>query len=101
MRFGRLIADTRKSKGISQKDLAEKILKEDGTPISAQYLNDIEHERRNPPPPALLDQFAEILHLDGDLLYALAGQLPGDIDVDKQKPEALAEAMKAFRRELT
>ena len=43
MTFGRAIATARKEKGLSQKDLAALILKEDGTAISPQYLNDIEH----------------------------------------------------------
>ena len=47
--FGRIIAEARKGLGISQKDLAAKTRKEDGTPISPQYLNDIEHDRRDPP----------------------------------------------------
>ena len=100
MRFGRLIADKRKLLGISQKELADKLKKEDGTPISPQYLNDIEHERRNPPPPFLLDQLAKVLDFDPDVLYALAGQLPSGIDVDEHEPEQLAKAMKAFRTSL-
>ncbi len=100
VRFGRFIADKRKSLGISQKELADEIKKEDGVPISAQYLNDIEHERRNPPPPPLLDQIAEVLKLDRDSLYALAGQIPSDIDPNEHEPERLAQAMKAFRRSL-
>ncbi|MCB1783974.1 MAG: helix-turn-helix transcriptional regulator [Alphaproteobacteria bacterium] len=46
--FGGLISETRKGKGISQKELAAKILKEDGEAIAPQYLNDIEHGRRTP-----------------------------------------------------
>jgi len=44
---------------MSQKELAGKIKKEDGLPISAQYLNDIEHDRRNPPSEFLIAQIAE------------------------------------------
>jgi transcriptional regulator with XRE-family HTH domain len=47
--FGTLISEARRSKGLSQKDLAAKVKKEDGQAISPQYLNDIEHDRRNPP----------------------------------------------------
>jgi transcriptional regulator with XRE-family HTH domain len=102
LRFGELIADKRKRLGISQKELAQRIKKEDGQPISAQYLNDIEHERRNPPPAPLLDQFAKLLDLDPDLLYvyALADQLPAEIKVDEHEPEKLTKAMKAFRQTL-
>ena len=39
--FGELISEGRKKKGLSQKELAAKVLKEDGSAISPQYLNDI------------------------------------------------------------
>ena len=47
--FGKSIALGRKSKFLSQKELAARIRKQDGEPISTQYLNDIERGRRNPP----------------------------------------------------
>ncbi|HYW46720.1 MAG TPA: helix-turn-helix transcriptional regulator [Bryobacteraceae bacterium] len=57
--FGTIIAEARRAVGMSQKELAGKIKKEDGLPISAQYLNDIEHDRRNPPSEFLIAQIAE------------------------------------------
>ena len=59
--FGQYIADARKRAGLSQKDLAAKLQKEDGDSISPQYLNDIEHDRRNAPSEHLLDQLADLL----------------------------------------
>ena len=45
MTFGRAIVAARKAKGLSQKDLAALIHKEeDEGSISPQYLNDIEHD---------------------------------------------------------
>ena len=41
-----------------QKQLAALIKKDDGRPISPQYLNDLEHDRRHPPSEVLLSQFA-------------------------------------------
>ena len=49
MTFGEAITRARKDKKLSQKQVAAGTLKEDGQAISAQYLNDIEHDRRNPP----------------------------------------------------
>ena len=66
--FGQVIASVRKDLGISQRELALKVLKEDGLPISPQYLNDIERDRRNPPGDSLLDQLAGELNLDKDYL---------------------------------
>ncbi len=70
--FGRVVANTRKEKGLSQKELAARIKREDGAPISSQYLNDIEHDRRRPPSDQLVKQFAEVLDIDLDSLYYLA-----------------------------
>lgn len=63
MTFGEAIARTRKQAGLSQKDLAAKIRKEDGFSISPQYLNDIERGQRNAPASPLLKQFAQVLSL--------------------------------------
>ena len=57
----------------------DKIKKEDGQPISAQYLNDIEHDRRNPPSEFLIAQFATVLKLDKDVLILAAGMIPQDL----------------------
>ena len=54
MTFGQAISEACKDKGTSQRELVLKIVKEDGAPISPQYLNDIERDRRNPPGDHLL-----------------------------------------------
>lgn len=103
--FGSLIASARKEQKLSQKELAEKILKEDGQPITPQYLNDIEHNRRSPSSDYLVRQFAKVLkHPDVtvDLLTALAGVL-ADEDrklVQKADPKKVEEAFHAFRTTL-
>ncbi len=74
--FRRVVANTRKEKGLSQKELAARIKREDGAPISSQYLNDIEHDRRSPSSDQLVKQFAEVLDIDLDYLYYLAPPLP-------------------------
>ena len=84
---------------MSQKVLAEKVKKEDGQPISAQYLNDIEHDRRNPPSEFLIAQIAQILNLDKDVLCLVAGTIPQDLKkMATTQPEKMEEAFKAFRR---
>jgi transcriptional regulator with XRE-family HTH domain len=100
MSFGRTIAAERKKRGLSQKDLAARIVKEDETPISPQYLNDIERDRRNPPSEDLIAQLAEALDLNADYLFYLAGQIPPE-DRDGSRPrEAVEAAFVAFRKEL-
>ena len=86
--------------GISQRELALKVLKDDGAPISPQYLNDIERDRRNPPGDHLLEQFARELKLDKDYLYFLAGKFPSDVRGGASSPKQVRQAFKAFRRTL-
>src|SRR3546814_20099471 len=78
--FGRQISKARKAKALSQKELAAKIMKEeDGTAISPQYLNDIEHDRRSPTSDHLIRQFAEVLNIDEGVLFLLAGTISDDL----------------------
>ena len=100
MMFGQVIATARKDLGISQRELALKVVKEDGAPISPQYLNDIERDRRNPPGDHLLEQFARELRLDKDYLYFLAGKVPSDVRSGTSSPKQVVAAFRAFRRTL-
>jgi transcriptional regulator with XRE-family HTH domain len=100
MSFGEVIAAARKKLGISQKMLAERIKKEDGTPISPQYLNDIERDRRNPPSEYLIGEFAKELDLSKDYLLLAAGTLPGDLTarLSDSDPATIERAFRAFRK---
>lgn len=89
--------------GLSQKDLAARIKKEDGMPISPQYLNDLERDRRNPPSAFLLQQFAQELHVTDEYLFFVAGQYPDDLRETQRhlhEPERVQAAFRAFRRAL-
>ena len=101
MTFGRTIATERKKRGLSQKDLATRIVKEDRTPISPQYLNDIERDRRNPPSEDLIAQLAEALDLNADYLFYLAGQIPPGYRDGHRPREQVEAAFVAFRKALT
>jgi transcriptional regulator with XRE-family HTH domain len=97
--FGTIISEARRALGMSQKDLAAKIKKEDGQAISAQYLNDIEHDRRNPPSEFLIAQFATVLKLDKDVLILAAGMIPQDLQkMAATQPDKVEQAFKAFRK---
>jgi transcriptional regulator with XRE-family HTH domain len=101
MTFGRAIATARKAKGLSQKDLAAKIRKEDGTTISPQYLNDIEHDRRSPTSDHLILQFAHVLERDAGYLFVLAGKIPEEIRRTNASEEEVSKIFANFRRELS
>lgn len=70
--FGDAINRARRVQRWSLRQLAERIKKEDGTPISPQYLNDIELNRRSPSL-HVLRELARELELDHDTLLHLAG----------------------------
>jgi len=101
MTFGSVIREARYRAGLSQKELAALIKKENGTPISPPYLNDLEHDRRNPPSEYLLTQFAQCLNLSTDYLCYVAGDLPGDLRDISQPPERVEAAVRAFREVLS
>lgn len=98
--FGGVLAAARKAAGLSQKQVADAVRKEDGTSISPQYLNDLEHDRRNPPSELLMGQLAQVLNLSLGYLNFLAGQLPEEFRGATASPEQVDRAFVAFRREI-
>lgn len=102
MSFGQVISEARKRKGISQKELAQIIKKEDGEPISPQYLNDIERDRRNPPSEFLIIQLARELDISKDYLLLTAGTLPSELTkrLSDSDPAAVEKAFQAFRKNI-
>jgi transcriptional regulator with XRE-family HTH domain len=100
MSLGETISDNRKKLGYTQKYLAQRIQKEVGTPITAQYLNDIEHDRRSPSSPVIIEQFAKELQLEPEVLYFQAGALPPDLQNRTAPNERVVAAFQAFRKQL-
>lgn len=100
MSFGETIRNRRKQLSISQKELAARIKKDDGTPISPQYLNDIEQSKRNPDSDSMIEQFATELDLKKEILYFWARKIPADMAKLSAPPEKIVRAYMAFRREL-
>lgn len=100
--FGEAVANARKALRLSQKELASRVLKEDGTPITPQYLNDIEHDRRSPTTDHMVGALAEALGQKPAYFFLLAGKVhPADVRrAAASKPEAVERAVLAFRREL-
>jgi transcriptional regulator with XRE-family HTH domain len=101
--FGAAIASARKSKGWSQKELAAKIIKEDGESITPQYLNDIEHDRRSPSSDHLVGEFARVLKIDAEALFAAIGMLAVNDRklVRRSTPDQVGAAFRAFRSKLS
>jgi len=97
--FGELIAEGRKGVKLTQRELSARIKMEDGRPISAPYLNDLEHNQRKPPRGHLIEQFARALKMEADLLYFAAGRMPSDIQSSSASEDEVIAAYRAFRRE--
>jgi transcriptional regulator with XRE-family HTH domain len=71
-RIGAVIKQARHARRLTLRQLADQVMKEDGTSISPQYLFDIEVHHRVPAP-HVLRELARVLELDYDSLLALAG----------------------------
>ncbi len=95
--FGDIVIEARKKQGLTQKHLASLLVKEDGRPISAQYLHDIEKGRRNPPSGPLMAQLARRLKLPADYLQFAAGQLPEDLRNRPYQPKDVQRGFDAMR----
>ena len=98
--FGELIAEGRKRARLTQRELAARIKVEDGRPISAPYLNDLEHNLRKPPRGHLIEQFARHLDIEADVLYFAAGRVPNDIRPESASEDQVMAAYRAFRMKL-
>jgi transcriptional regulator with XRE-family HTH domain len=96
--LGRAIAEARKKAGLSQKQLAENIRREEGGSISPQYLNDIEHDRRTPSSDHMIGEFARILAINENYLYYLANRVPAEVRQAGLTEPQVERWMTAFRR---
>lgn len=98
--FGECITRHRKNLGFTQKEVAARIMQDDGKALSVQYLNDIEHGRRGAPPDYVIKQLARVLRLELDVVYFRAGRIPYDIRSRSISDDRAAAAFQAFRRTL-
>jgi transcriptional regulator with XRE-family HTH domain len=80
--FGSTISQARKRALLSQRELAACVTKDDGKPISPQYLNDFERDRRTPPSDRLIQQLAQALGISEYVLYHRAYHRAGGVPRD-------------------
>jgi hypothetical protein len=96
-RLGAVVKHARHARRLTLRRLADQVTKADGTPISPQYLFDIEVHHRVPAP-HVLQGLAQVLELDYDTLLALAGA--ADVVVREYlhtHPEAGSAVIRLFR----
>ena len=97
--FGQVITEARKKAGLTQKEVAERLRREDGRKVLPPYLNDLEHDRRYPPENAVIDQLSKILGVSADVLYFHANRLSDDLNSAADGTD-VQSAFRAFRRAL-
>jgi transcriptional regulator with XRE-family HTH domain len=97
--FGQVITAARKKAGLTQKEVAERLRREDGRKVLPPYLNDLEHDRRYPPENSVIDQLAKILGVSADVLYFHANRLSDDLNRAADGADVQA-AFRAFRKAL-
>jgi transcriptional regulator with XRE-family HTH domain len=97
--LGSVLAEARKKNDFSLREVAERVKKEDGEPISPQYLNDIEHDRRTPSS-EVLRGLSRALKVSEDYLNFLAGMLPKDLKALSVNEETVDLAYSLFRKKL-
>jgi len=97
--LGELISRRRKELGLSQKELAVKILREeDNKSISPQYLNDIEHDRLTPSSENIIQQLAKVLEVEPDYLFYLAGTISAEYRKQPRSQAEVVDVLSAFRK---
>src|ERR1700738_1962825 len=98
--FGQILREARKKAGITQRELAAQLKREDGRPVDPPYLNAIEHDHRYPPEDYLIEQMAKIVSISPDVLYFHAKRQPPDVKPEGTDQERLEAAYRAFRKAL-
>lgn len=97
--FGRAVTEARKRAGLTQKEVAKRLRREDGKPVDAPYLNAVEHDRRRPPPNYLIEQLARVIGISAEVLFFYSNRMPTEIEDDPEEGRVEA-AYQAFRKAL-
>jgi len=84
-----------KKAGITQRELAARLKREDGRPVDPPYLNAVEHDHRYPPEDSLIEQIAKIVEFSPDMLYFHANRQPPDVKTETDEAR-LEAAYRAF-----
>ena len=80
--FGQVLREARKKAGLTQREVAARLRREDGRPVDPPYLNAVEHDHRYPPDDYLIEQLAKIVGIPPDVLYFHANRQPPDVKTE-------------------
>ncbi len=95
--FGELIARRREELGMTQAELAARVIGRRGEPVTQQRIGDIEHMRHGVPRLRVLKQLVRALKLTNiEVVYVWAGVIPPGVSFEGLSEEALLKAWRAF-----
>jgi len=94
--FGRVLRELRRSKGFSQRNLAEKV------GVDFSYISKIENDRLSPPAADTIVKICQALEVSPDTLLALSGKIPSELrDTIGSSPAAMQFIRSAQSMDLT
>lgn len=91
--FGQTIYAARKKKPYKLSDLASMITKEDGVPITHQYLSELENDRCNPPSDRIILELARVLEISASDLFMKAKRYPPWFNLEDARHVAAVRVM--------
>jgi transcriptional regulator with XRE-family HTH domain len=97
--FGQVLREARKKAGLTQREVARRLRREDGRVVDPPYLNAVEHDHRYPPEDFIVEQLAKIVGISPDVLYFHANRQPPDVKTEADLAQVEA-AYRAFRKVL-
>ena len=97
--FGQVLREARKKAGLTQREVAGRLRRQDGRVVDPPYLNAVEHDHRYPPEDFMIEQLAKIVDISPDVLYFHANRQPPDVKTEAGQAQIEA-AYRAFRRTL-
>ena len=97
--FGQVLREARKKAGLTQREVAGRLRRQDGRVVDPPYLNAVEHDHRYPPEDFIVDQLAKMLGISPDVLYFHANRQPPDLKTEAGQ-EQVEAAYRAFRKAL-
>lgn len=93
--FGEALKTIRRSKGISQRELANRVA------VDFSYISKLENDRLPPPAADTIVKICEVLEVQPEFLLSLTGKLPSEIKVlIGSNPKALEFLRKAHTMNL-
>jgi transcriptional regulator with XRE-family HTH domain len=94
--FGQILKELRRSKGISQRDLAELV------GVDFSYISKIENDRLPPPAATTVEKICEVLKIPSENLLSYSGKMGSGIkDIIISSTEAMKFMNEAKRMNLT